>query len=130
MAIMSTEAGCEGTAWALPIDCSRGHVTWPLTKEELDGVFRSLEVPFDVNLVQWRVTEWSDDGARGLMMPYADPRAYSDRLNGLFSPLAGPAGIRCKPAHRFSAVSVDRRRKFWSPARQRSLVLHGRRVVG
>jgi hypothetical protein len=36
--------------------------------------------------VQWRVTEWSDDGSRGLMMPYADPRAYSDRLNALFTP--------------------------------------------
>jgi hypothetical protein len=39
-----------------------------------------------VNLVQWRVTEWSEDGTHGLMMPYADPRAYSDRLNSLFTP--------------------------------------------
>src|SRR6266704_5848221 len=31
-------------------------------------------------------SEWSDDGTRGLMMPYADPRAYSDRLNRLFTP--------------------------------------------
>ncbi len=31
-------------------------------------------------------SEWSDDGRRGLMMPYADPRAYSDRLNRLFTP--------------------------------------------
>jgi hypothetical protein len=45
-----------------------------------------LEVPFEVNLVQWRVTEWSEDGTHGLMMPYADPRAYSDRLNSLFTP--------------------------------------------
>ena len=36
--------------------------------------------------MQWRVTEWSEDGKRGLMMPYADPRAYSDRLNDLFTP--------------------------------------------
>jgi hypothetical protein len=86
MTTISTEAGCEGTAWALPIDRCRDHATRPLAKEELDGVLRLLEAPFDVNLVQWRVTEWSDDGARGLMMAYADPRAYSDRLNCLFTP--------------------------------------------
>ena len=86
MTTMSTEAGCEGTAWALPIDRSRDHATRPLAKEELDGVLRLLEAPFDVNLVRWRITEWSDEGARGLMMAYADPRAYSDRLNCLFTP--------------------------------------------
>jgi len=86
MTTMSTEAGYE-TAWALPIDRSRDHVTQPLTKEELDGVLRSLGVPFDVNLVQWRITQWSDDGAHGLMKPYADSRAYSDRLDCLFTPL-------------------------------------------
>jgi hypothetical protein len=57
-----------------------------LTKDELDEVLRALELPFDAMLVQWRVTEWSEDRTRGLMMPYADPRAYSDRLNGLFTP--------------------------------------------
>jgi hypothetical protein len=57
-----------------------------LTKEELDEVLHALEMPFDPMLVQWRVTEWSDDRTCGLMMPYADPRAYSDRLNGLFTP--------------------------------------------
>ena len=36
--------------------------------------------------MQWRVTEWSDGGTHGLMLPYADPRAYSDRLNDLFTP--------------------------------------------
>jgi hypothetical protein len=57
-----------------------------LAKEKLDESLRALEIPFDVNLVQWRVTEWSEGGTRGLMMPYADPQAYSDRLNNLFTP--------------------------------------------
>jgi hypothetical protein len=70
----------------VPLETLRSHSTQPLTKEEFDGVLRALEVPFAVNLVQWRVTEWSEDGTRGLMMPYADPRAYSDRLNSLFTP--------------------------------------------
>lgn len=53
---------------------------------QLDEVLRALAIPFDLQVVQWRITEWSEDGARGLMMPYADPRAYSDRLNDLFTP--------------------------------------------
>ncbi len=60
--------------------------TQPLPREELDKILRALEIPFDPILVQWRIMEWSGDGTRGLMMPYADPRAYSDRLNTLFTP--------------------------------------------
>jgi hypothetical protein len=56
------------------------------TKQELADVFKALAIPFELVQVQWRVTEWSDDGKRGLMLPYADPRAYSDRLNDLFTP--------------------------------------------
>jgi len=81
-----TDAPCEMISRLLPPENLRNHPTQPLTKEELDGVLRALEVPFAVDLVQWRVTEWSEDGTRGLMMPYADPRAYSDRLNTLFTP--------------------------------------------
>ncbi len=54
--------------------------------QSLNGVLQALAIPFDLAVVQWRVTEWSDDGRRGLMLPYADPRAYSDRLNDLFTP--------------------------------------------
>lgn len=57
-----------------------------LPRKELDKILRELEIPFDPILVQWRIMEWSDDDARGLMMPYADPRAYADRLNALFTP--------------------------------------------
>ena len=82
----STHAHNEMTSRPLPYDSSSGRAIPPLAKEEFDEVLRALEIPFDAKLVQWRVTEWSDDGARGLMMPYADPRAYSDRLNSLFTP--------------------------------------------
>lgn len=62
------------------------HSVEPLAKNQLDEVLRALAIPFDLQVVQWRVTEWSADGKSGLMMPYADPRAYSDRLNDLFTP--------------------------------------------
>lgn len=81
-----TEGRSEMTFPAHTPNGSNGHGLQPLAKEQLDGVLRALEIPFDANLVQWRITEWSDDGTRGLMMPYADPRAYSDRLNSLFTP--------------------------------------------
>ena len=78
----------------------------PCTREELSEALRALAVPFETILVQWRVTEWSDDSTRGLMLPYADPRAYSDRLNDLFT----PAGWTRKYAVQASA-SVQRSKR-------------------
>jgi hypothetical protein len=47
----------------------------------------SLEVPFHPSLIEWRVTNTSKGGSpRGQVMPYADQRAYTDRLNALFTP--------------------------------------------
>lgn len=47
-----------------------------------------LEVPFDPDVIEWRVTNTSkgDGRLRGQVIPYADQRAYTDRLNALFSP--------------------------------------------
>jgi hypothetical protein len=86
MTAMLTAAHSEMTSRPLPHDSCSGRGIQLLTKEEFDRVLRALEIPFEANLVQWRVTERSDDEARGLMMAYADPRAYSHRLNSLFTP--------------------------------------------
>ena len=45
-----------------------------------------LEVPFDSSVIEWRVTNTSKDKKRGQIIPHADQRAYTDRLNALFSP--------------------------------------------
>jgi hypothetical protein len=47
-----------------------------------------LEVPFDPGVIEWRVTNTSKGNgpSRGQVIPYADQRAYTDRLNALFSP--------------------------------------------
>jgi hypothetical protein len=45
-----------------------------------------LEVPFSPDQVQWRITNTTNDKKRGQVVPYADPRAYTDRLNALISP--------------------------------------------
>ena len=47
-----------------------------------------LEVPFDTSVIEWRVinTSKGNGSSRGQVIPYADQRAYTDRLNALFSP--------------------------------------------
>jgi hypothetical protein len=62
------------------------------TKERLRELVAALEEPFDVTEIKWRVTNTSQIGSRngprfrGQMLAYADPRAYTDRLNDLFTP--------------------------------------------
>jgi hypothetical protein len=53
---------------------------------DVKELLAELEVPFSPEQVQWRVTNTTNDKKRGQVVPYADPRAYTDRLNTLFSP--------------------------------------------
>ena len=82
----STDAGGETSSRPLPLEGPFIHQSGPLSSEELKEVLHALTIPFDLAVIQWRVTESSDDRTRGLMLPYADPRAYSDRLNDVFTP--------------------------------------------
>src|SRR5436309_4382370 len=54
--------------------------------EKIREIVAELEVPFDSSVIEWRVTNTAHDKARGQVMPYADQRAYTDRLNALFTP--------------------------------------------
>jgi hypothetical protein len=45
-----------------------------------------LEVPFESRVIEWRITNSNRDKSRGQVIPYADQRAYTDRLNALFTP--------------------------------------------
>jgi hypothetical protein len=53
---------------------------------EREKLFTQLEVPFDQAQIKWRVMRTSDDRRSGIILPFADPRAYTDRLNQLFTP--------------------------------------------
>ena len=53
---------------------------------DIKEILAELEVPFPPEQVHWRVMNTSNDKKRGQVVPYADPRAYTDRLNALFSP--------------------------------------------
>lgn len=56
------------------------------TSPELDALFTQLAEPFDPSEIKWRVTHATRDGSLGAVIAYADPRAYTDRLNQLFTP--------------------------------------------
>jgi hypothetical protein len=56
------------------------------TGAEREKLFAQLEVPFDPAQIKWRVMRTSDDRRSGAILPFADPRAYTDRLNQLFTP--------------------------------------------
>src|SRR3984957_7692067 len=50
-------------------------------KQEIADVLLRLEEPFDKDEVKWLVAATSRDGRKGRVTPYANPRAYTDRLN-------------------------------------------------
>ncbi len=56
--------------------------------ERVKELVAALEVPFDPSQIEWRVmnTTKNQQSARGQVVPYADQRAYTDRLNALFTP--------------------------------------------
>jgi hypothetical protein len=58
------------------------------TAEQIKEFVALLEVPFDPRVIEWRVTNTNKGSghSRGQVIPYADQRAYTDRLNTLFSP--------------------------------------------
>lgn len=60
--------------------------TSKFSAEEQKKLFAQLAVPFDPAEIKWRVMRTARDGRRGAILPFADPRAYTDRLNQIFTP--------------------------------------------
>jgi hypothetical protein len=56
--------------------------------ERVKDLVAALEVPFDARVIEWRVmnTTKNQQPVRGQVVPYADQRAYTDRLNALLTP--------------------------------------------
>jgi hypothetical protein len=54
--------------------------------DKIKGLVAELEVPFDPSVIEWRVTNTANGQPRGQIVPYASPRAYTDRLNAIFTP--------------------------------------------
>jgi hypothetical protein len=60
--------------------------TSPPASQKVQQLFNELTVPFDPSVIEWRVTNTTKDKTRGQVIPYADQRAYTDRLNALVTP--------------------------------------------
>jgi hypothetical protein len=56
--------------------------------DRIKELVTALEVPFDPFLIEWRVTSTTKNQqpVRGQVIPYANQRAYTDRLNALLTP--------------------------------------------
>jgi hypothetical protein len=72
---------------AVPPALMRASIGPQFTTDQIKELIAELEVPFDPTVIEWRVTNTTKSGKlRGQVIPYADPRAYADRLNSLFTP--------------------------------------------
>jgi Rad52/22 family double-strand break repair protein len=76
------------TSGALPTASVVPAVPQFFSPEKVKELVAALEVPFDPSQIEWRVmnTTKGQQPARGQVVPYADQRAYTDRLNALFTP--------------------------------------------
>ena len=80
---LTTEIGSAGLPFS--VAANNALTGKQYTDEEVRRIVAALEEPFDPREIKWRVTNTTADKRRGQMMAYADPRAYTDRLNELFT---------------------------------------------
>ncbi|MGA8430881.1 MAG: Rad52/Rad22 family DNA repair protein [Candidatus Sulfotelmatobacter sp.] len=72
---------------ASPISDTNIPTALTLSATKIKELIANLEIPFHPSVIEWRVTNTSKGGSpRGQVMPYADQRAYTDRLNTLVTP--------------------------------------------
>jgi hypothetical protein len=83
---VSPAAGANGSGVeALPLVASLPQAQF--TSEQVKQIVSELETPFAPQVIEWRVTNTAKGGKlRGQVIPYADQRAYTDRLNTLVTP--------------------------------------------
>ena len=83
---METTTATAETAIAAPPAQPQSHTSASrYSEEQLVHLVAALEEPFDPREIKWRVTNTTSDRRRGQVIAYADPRAYTDRLNALFT---------------------------------------------
>jgi hypothetical protein len=83
------EGGADHLSKSVPPAVLLGMSSAPqLTAEQIKEFVALLEVPFDPSVIEWRVTNTTKgkEPLRGQVIPYANQRAYTDRLNVLFTP--------------------------------------------
>jgi hypothetical protein len=84
---MQANTAIAGTADAMTPPAAPQHASGleKYSDEQVRQFEAALENPFDPGEIKWRVTNTTSDRRRGQVIAYADPRAYTDRLNALFT---------------------------------------------
>lgn len=72
------------------------------------NLFISLAEPFDLAEIKWRVTHTNKDGSRGAVIAFADPRAYTDRLNQLFTPTGWTRSYKVSTVSSVTRMNKDK----------------------
>ena len=78
------------------------------TQNTAAEVLARLEEPFASREVKWLVAATSRDKKKGRVAPYADPRAYTDRLNELFTPSGWTRQYTIHPISNITRVKNDK----------------------
>jgi hypothetical protein len=73
-----------------------------------ESLFSQLAKPFDPSEIKWRVTHTTRDGSRGAVIAFADPRAYTDRLNQLFTPTGWTRGYEVSTVSAVTRMKKDK----------------------
>jgi len=71
-----------------PLTASSRTTASQYSEDRVKELVEALEVPFDSSQIEWRVTNTTKNQqpVRGQVIPYANQRAYTDRLNALLTP--------------------------------------------
>ena len=80
------KSSANGTSGTEGVPLVANHEVAAPLSSHLERIIAELQVPFEPRLIEWRVTNTAKDKARGQVIPYADQRAYTDRLNALVTP--------------------------------------------
>ncbi len=84
---ISTAANGNGGEKFSPIAAMTLQSGLHFSTDQIKELTAAIELPFDPQLIEWRVINTTKAGKpRGQVIPYADQRAYTDRLNTLLTP--------------------------------------------
>jgi hypothetical protein len=94
---------------SLPISNSNKQVFYrKTTQHSVAEVLASLEEPFASKDVKWLVAATSRANRKGRVTPYADPRAYTDRLNELVTPSGWTREYTVHPVSPITRMKKDK----------------------
>lgn len=82
--VTASANGADGSTSSEP--ARKSDASGRLSADQINCYTAELEIPFDPDVIEWRVINTSQGKSRGQVIPYADQRAYTDRLNALFTP--------------------------------------------